>query len=229
MAGRINLISQTEAKGLNTFVGNFALPCLIFMSLAELDFAIVNWWFLLAMLIAKAVVFFSVIILSLLVAKPLNYGRAGLFAIFCTQSNDFAIGYPISNIFIYIFDTFILSSDQKLILWLLVVAIYHQSHPEYAAYLYLMAPISLAILNPIAFVLMEIGKQRESRLHPLLEADQLPFSNWKMALKVIKGIVTNPIVFMTSLGIIGNAIFHHNIPMFLSGILKVKFNMIFSI
>jgi predicted permease len=37
LAGRCNLISQTEAKGLNTFVGTFALPSLIFLSLAELD------------------------------------------------------------------------------------------------------------------------------------------------------------------------------------------------
>ncbi|XP_077290669.1 integral membrane protein GPR155 homolog anchor [Arctopsyche grandis] len=197
VAGRFNIISQTEAKGLNTFVGNFALPSLIFMSLAELNFAIVNWWFLLAMLIAKAIVFFSVIVVSLLVARPLNFGRAGLFAIFCTQSNDFAIGYPI------------------------IVAVYQQSHPEYAAYLYLMAPISLAILNPLAFVLMEVGKERESCLRPVTDADKPPKSNFRLALKVFNGIVTNPIVFMTSLGIIGNAIFHHNVPVFLSGILKV--------
>lgn len=41
-----------------------------------------------------------------------------------------------------------------------VSAIYGQSHPEYPAYLYLLAPISLAILNPVAFVLMELGKRQ---------------------------------------------------------------------
>ncbi|KAJ8953723.1 hypothetical protein NQ314_007333 [Rhamnusium bicolor] len=50
--------------------------------------------------------------------------------------NDFAIGYPI------------------------VEALYKTTHPEYATYLYLMAPISLAILNPISFILMEIDKRR---------------------------------------------------------------------
>lgn len=40
-------------------------------------------------------------------------------------------------------------------------ALYDRSHPDYPAYLYLMAPISLAILNPIAFVLMELGKRQE--------------------------------------------------------------------
>lgn len=43
----------------------------------------------------------------------------------------------------------------------LVLALYSKTHPDYPAYLYLMAPISLAILNPIAFVLMELGKRQE--------------------------------------------------------------------
>lgn len=83
------------------------------MSLVELNWQKVNWKFLAAMLIAKAIVFFAVCIISLLVTKPLNYGRAGILATFCTQSNDFAIGYPI------------------------VVALYQKVHPEYASYLYL--------------------------------------------------------------------------------------------
>lgn len=96
-AGRLNLISETEAKGINTFVGTFSLPSLIFMSLAELDLTSVNWIFLLSVLIAKAIVFVVVIIVTLLVGRPVNYGRAGIFAIFCTQSNDFAVGYPIGK------------------------------------------------------------------------------------------------------------------------------------
>lgn len=78
-------------------MGTFALPSLIFMSLAELDLSSVNWLFLLSILIAKSIVFFAVIIVTLLVGRPVNLGRAGIFAIFCTQSNDFAIGYPIGK------------------------------------------------------------------------------------------------------------------------------------
>ena len=59
--------------------------------------------------------------------------RAGIFAIFTTQSNDFALGYPI------------------------LLAIYGQTNPEFPMYLYLMAPISLVILNPIGFICMEVG------------------------------------------------------------------------
>lgn len=93
----MNIVTNTEAKGLNTFVGTFALPSLIFLSLAELNWSTVNWNFLLSILISKTIVFAIVIILTLLVARPLNYGRAGLLAIFCTQSNDFAIGFPIGK------------------------------------------------------------------------------------------------------------------------------------
>jgi len=97
VAGRMNLISQTDTKGLNTFVGSFSLPALIFLSLAELDLSSVNWMFLLSILVAKTVVFLVVVAVTFLVTRPINMGRAGLFAIFCTQSNDFAIGYPIGK------------------------------------------------------------------------------------------------------------------------------------
>lgn len=96
----MNMISETEAKGINTFVGTFSLPSLIFMSLAKLELTSVNWLFLLSILISKSIVFVCVIALTLLVARPFNLGRAGIFAIFCTQSNDFAIGNPIGNNFI---------------------------------------------------------------------------------------------------------------------------------
>lgn len=99
LAGRLKIISNSETKGLNTFVGTFALPSLIFLSLVELNWEKVNWGFMLSMLVSKAIVFFAVIIITLLIARPINYGRAGLLAIFCTQSNDFAIGYPIGKFF----------------------------------------------------------------------------------------------------------------------------------
>lgn len=208
-AGRMNYISETEAKGINTFVGTFALPSLIFMSLAELDLVAVNWTFLLAILIAKAAVFACVIIVVVLIRRPVNLGRAGIFAIFCTQSNDFAIGYPI------------------------VAALYADTHPEYASYLYLMAPISLALLNPISFVLIEIGRRRGDGEQSLsqspttttttttparvFETTQSPY----LVLSVAKAIASNPIICMTVLGVVGNVIFGHHVPIYLGGTLKV--------
>ncbi|XP_026762857.1 integral membrane protein GPR155 isoform X2 [Galleria mellonella] len=198
IAGRFDVVSSTESKGIATFVGTFALPSLIFLSLARLDFTTVNWTFLLAILIAKAIIFFAVIIVTLLVSKPLHLGRAGIFAIFCTQSNDFALGYPIIN------------------------AIYANSHPEYALYLYLMAPISLAILNPVAFVLMEINKQRE-RVQALANDTESKSDVCKLKLlkQIIRGIAYNPVLVMTVLGIIGNIIFKHKLSIYIEGLLEV--------
>lgn len=89
-----------ESKGIATFVGTFALPSLIFLSLAQLDFGTVNWMFLFSILIAKGLIFFGVILVTIVISKPMNLGQAGIFAIFCTQSNDFALGYPISKYFL---------------------------------------------------------------------------------------------------------------------------------
>ncbi|XP_055627992.1 integral membrane protein GPR155 [Toxorhynchites rutilus septentrionalis] len=215
LAGRLNVITNTEAKGLNTFVGTFALPSVIFLSLAELNWSIVNWTFLLSILISKTIVFLAVGIISLLVARPLNYGRAGILAIFCTQSNDFAIGFPI------------------------VTALYSKLHPEYASYIYLLAPISLAILNPIGYVLMEISKLKagcanqgsETRRSSIPPCPQLPDSdasgrkllkgNCLVVMKIIESIFLNPVLLMTVLGVIGGQIFRDGLPVLLSSFLRV--------
>ncbi|KAH8266008.1 hypothetical protein KR038_000159 [Drosophila bunnanda] len=211
IAGRFKIISNAETKGLGTFVGTFALPSLIFLSLVELNWNAVNWSFLLAMLVSKAVVFFSVLIISLLVARPLNYARGGLMAIFCTQSNDFAIGYP------------------------LVMALYKDVHPEYASYLYLMAPISLAILNPIGLVLMEISKivrnKEEVTRNPPLCPETCPAEQMSkrnrclgersiLVFNTIVALFFNPLLLMTLLGVAGGFLFPHGLPEMVSSTLR---------
>ncbi|KAJ8676223.1 hypothetical protein QAD02_012009 [Eretmocerus hayati] len=191
VAGRLEVITKTEANGLNTFVGTFSLPALIFLSMAKLDFSKVNWMFLIAVLIAKSLIFFIVLIVSIISTKPSNLGRSALFAIFTTQSNDFAIGYP------------------------MIDALYSSTHPEYSSYLYLMAPISLVILNPIGFVFLEIDKRRHR------EETSRGGSNMNMFKSIFKGIALNPILLMTVLGIVGNLIFKHNLPAVIHAVLKV--------
>lgn len=98
IAGRANIITSTQAKGLGSFVSKFALPALLFKNMVLLDFGNVIWPFLWSILIAKVCVFFLVCILTLIVASPVSrYSKAGLFSIFATQSNDFALGYPIGK------------------------------------------------------------------------------------------------------------------------------------
>jgi len=178
VAGKFSFISDVEAKGLGTFVGTFSLPALIFVSLCQLDFQSVNWVFLSAITLAKSLIFFVVLLVGLFVHRG-DPARSALYAIFSTQSNDFALGFPVLN------------------------AIYGANHPEYPMYLYLLAPVSLAFLNPIGFVLMEIGKSRDS---------SVAMSRSKIAVKAVQGIIKNPIITMTFLGILGNLIFHSSMP-----------------
>lgn len=44
----------------------------------------------------------------------------------------------------------------------LVDALYRSTYPEYLQYIYLVAPVSLMILNPIGFALCEVQKWRQS-------------------------------------------------------------------
>ncbi|RXG72841.1 Integral membrane protein [Armadillidium vulgare] len=207
IAGRAGLISHTESKGLNVFVGTFSLPSLIFLSMAKLDFSSVNWVFLSSICLSKTLVFVFVAFITLLVYRPIDFGKAGIYAIFSTQSNDFALGYPI------------------------VAALYGKDHPDFASYLYLAAPISLAFLNPIGFILMEIGRRRRDRQAPESLSNSSSASRRKtcgLVFDIIKDFVLNPFVFMTVLGLCANLALNHQLPTVLEGFLKIVFGQAFS-
>ncbi|OCT63619.1 integral membrane protein GPR155 isoform X2 [Xenopus laevis] len=188
IAGRANVISATQAKGLGNYVSRFALPALLFKNMVVLDFSNVNWSFLYSILIAKASVFIVVCVLTLLVANPqTRFSKAGLFPIFATQSNDFALGYPI------------------------VEALYKTTYPKYLQYIYLVAPVSLMMLNPLGFVLCEIQKWRENP-----NASQSKFKILGLALL---RVFQNPIVFMVFIGIAFNFVLGQKIPVYLENFL----------
>ena len=76
---------------------------------------------------------------------------------------------------------------------------------DYISYMYLVAPIALLLLNPIGFVLIEIGNQLEEyRVNKSEEKKIIIFI--RILLKTVKGIVKSPVVFMTVLGVIVNFI-----------------------
>lgn len=93
--GRLGYISPTSSKGIGVFVSLVSLPALLFKSMVELDFSQVNWRFLFSILIAKSTVFVVVVLFTLILVRPTNLGRAGIYGIFSTQSNDLALGYPL--------------------------------------------------------------------------------------------------------------------------------------
>ncbi|XP_028249119.1 integral membrane protein GPR155 [Parambassis ranga] len=181
IAGRTNIITSTQAKGLGNFVSKFALPALLFKNMVLLDFGDVIWPFLWSVLIAKVSVFCLVCVLTLIVANPdSRYSKAGLFSIFATQSNDFALGYPI------------------------VEALYQSTHPEYLQYIYLVAPVSLMILNPIGFGFCEIQKWKDQGNHQQ--------SKLLIVGLVVLQVLKNPIVFMVVIGLIAHFVLHQKIP-----------------
>ncbi|XP_072300567.1 lysosomal cholesterol signaling protein [Eucyclogobius newberryi] len=185
IAGRTNIITSTQAKGLGNFVSKFALPALLFKNMVLLDFANVIWSFLWSVLIAKASVFVIVCLLTLVVASPdSRFSKAGLYSIFATQSNDFALGYPI------------------------VAALYQNTYPEYLQYIYLVAPVSLMILNPIGFGFCEIQKWKNKANH---QQGKLVILGY-----VILQVLKNPIVFMVVIGIIAHFVLHQRIPVFMA-------------
>uniref|UniRef100_A0A7N4V5U0 G protein-coupled receptor 155 n=1 Tax=Sarcophilus harrisii TaxID=9305 RepID=A0A7N4V5U0_SARHA len=184
VAGRAHIITSTQAKGLGNFVSHFALPALLFKNMVILNFSNVNWSFLYSILVAKAAIFFIVCVLTLLVARPdSRFSKAGLFPIFATQSNDFALGYPI------------------------VEALYQTTYPEYLEYIYLVAPISLMMLNPIGFIFCEIQKYKENR-----DTSQ---NKVKIVGLGLLRVLQNPIVFMVFIGIAFNLILGQKVPVYM--------------
>lgn len=96
--GRFKIVNPSDARSITTLVGKLALPALLFRNLAVLDLTKVSWVFLGCILLAKFAVFVAVAVVTFLVARPWNVGKAGLYGIFATQSNDFALGLPIGMI-----------------------------------------------------------------------------------------------------------------------------------
>ena len=116
--------------------GKFSLTALIFTSLATLDLSNITWSFLLAILVSKTIIFALVLIFDYVLNR--NVSRAAIFAIYSTQTNDFGIRLPIlESVFVY-------------------------GH-EFVGLLYLVAPISLIILNPIGFVLLDMGRGKKEK------------------------------------------------------------------
>ena len=135
--GRFKLIPPDGIKAMGAFVTMLALPALLLRNMATLDLKHIEWDFFLALLFGKSLLFASVVIIALLKNGCSKKGMsdAGVFAIFVSQSNDFAMGLPILE------------------------ALFGHTHPTFPGLLYVISPISLIILNPIGIVLMEYGRQ----------------------------------------------------------------------
>ena len=110
---------------------------IIFLNIAQMEFQTINLSFLLCMLIAKLSLFIIVSLLTVAISYPSNCAYAGALSILATQSNDFALGYP------------------------LIKSLYGETKPGMLNYLSLMAPIQLLILNPLGIIMLEFEKSKK--------------------------------------------------------------------
>jgi predicted permease len=183
------IITESQAYGLNKFVSSFSLPSLIFYSLCKTKFELINWNYILGIFLSKTCVFILIFIACLLTIRPLNFGIAAILSIFVSQSNDFALGYPI------------------------IKALYQVSNPDYLHYIYLISPISLCFLNPIGFFMLEINEK-------LTNERTRNFKAINLIASVLWGTISNPIVFMTGIGILVNFLLNGNIPWLIEPFVK---------
>lgn len=212
------MLTAEQTSGISVFVGTFALPAIIFGSLSKVNLSAVNWHFWLSILLAKSIVFTAVIVVGGCANRHEPIGISALYAIFVTQSNDFALGLPILN------------------------ALFEESHPEYPSYLFLLVPIQLAILNPIALVLIEVSMPKEGPTssidvkntvinHPkndTLEENTIYMKNdgspspkinendtktLKKIWSVLSGLLVNPVILTTFAGLFfGSVVFKGKPP-----------------
>ena len=99
VAGRFSWFTTSEGKGISLFLSNLALPALVFKSMVTVNFDLINWKLWTGVLLGKLAVFVVTIVISLVFHKSNRFGKAGLYGIFVTQSNDFAFGLPLCKFF----------------------------------------------------------------------------------------------------------------------------------
>lgn len=171
------------------FVSYFALPALIFQSLVSLSFGNIDFNLVGCILISKCLIFAAVFGITFMLSyhsssKCLAVQRSSIYAIFCTQSNDFALGYP------------------------MFISLYGNGKDSLANYLYVLAPIQLLLLNPIGLFLIEITKNIEDNV---VETSRL--RRFFLILKIVlQKILINPIIFATFFGMFLNLVGGGHLP-----------------
>ena len=96
--GKFKFITRQSASAVGVIAGQIALPALLLQNMAILDLSQINWRFMIGMLLARSLIFVVVFVITLIFIRPINIGKPAILAIFCTQSNDFALGLPIGKL-----------------------------------------------------------------------------------------------------------------------------------
>jgi predicted permease len=185
LVGRSGVMSP-DTKQLGAFLGKIALPALLFEGMSKLNWKVVQWAFLGGVFLGKTTLFILVVVVTwrLYGGDKHALARGGLYGLFATQSNDFALGLPVIN------------------------GVFDVSHPSFVTFFYLTGPTQVAWINPMAFALLESGQSNKKSAGDGNKRGAASLSCWK----VTKGVLMNPIVFCTLAGLIANLIFTGPIP-----------------
>ena len=82
-----------------------------------------------------------------------------------------------------------------------------ETHPEYADYIFLVAPVVLCGLVPLGIVLMEIQKGAKEKASSSSSSSSTSSKLASTVWSIIKGAFGNPLVLVTLIGLLGNLIF----------------------
>ena len=190
-ANMYSLVPPRAGETLGAYTAKFALPALIFRQIATLKLGECSFRLLVGMLIAKlaVAVLVAVVTCCLSVApgvgqRERGWSMAAIFAMVTTMQNDFALGLPILNALYKTENT-------------------DSSALQYSDYLYLFAPISVMIINPICFAVLEFANSIARRKHsPNVAHERIGCCF--ICRQVLLPTISNPVVFCVGLGLLAN-------------------------
>lgn len=133
---QLGIFKDKHREGLLQFLANIALPCLFFRSLATLEAKDFDAGTYFSLVMARGLVFVAVAAITYATTRDQSLGAAGIYALFATQQNDFAMGLPIISA---------------------------AFGPKYVVYLFLIVPFQLLALNVASISLLEVNAARNPR------------------------------------------------------------------
>ena len=207
VSARAGWTPRAVTAGLGCFAASYSLPALCFLSISQLDIAKADPMFLLSMLVAKASVAALVGLLTAYLTPEFSpvetrsWSLAALFAMCATSSNDFALGLPIVR-------ALFTGEDGSV---------------DGFSYLFLMSPITLLVINPICFSILElaavVARRRRTAAADAGQAIE-GISFFFVVKQVLLPTIASPVVFCVALGVLANISgIGSRLPVFVTGVL----------
>jgi predicted permease len=192
-------VPRTANKGIGPLVGKVCLPLLIFRNVAKLDLSSVEFGIVGCCFLVKVISFLCAVVVAWATrttgadAKPGDLpSQFGIYTIFCTGSNDLAMGLAI------------------------IQSLYPASTTpgiDLGALTFVVVAMQVSIFNPIHFALLELGKslrdihdKRHKDGEGEADADAKPVRRCDIAKTVALNLLRSPILIATFLGLIYNGI-----------------------